>query len=77
MHEAGSRSNAATVAAKIEPQTMERIIKELAAYIGPISELVVKRAAKRCSSVEDLYGMAAREIETEADRAKFLRSCRS
>jgi TIR domain len=77
VHEAGSRSNAATVASKIEPQTMERIIKELAVYIGPISEVVVKRAAKRCSSLEDLYGMAAREIETEADRAKFLRSCRS
>ena len=74
-HGAGSRS--ATIALKIEPQAMERIIKELASFIGPISEVVVKRAAKRCSSVEDLYGMAAREIEAEADRAKFLRSCRS
>jgi hypothetical protein len=74
----GERSTSdAAVTSKIEPQTMERIIKELAAFIGPISEIVVKRAAKRCSSVEDLYGMAAREIETEADRAKFLRSCRS
>jgi TIR domain len=73
----GTRSDAAAVTSKIEPQTMERVIKELAAFIGPISEVVVKRAAKRCSSVEDLYGMAAREIETEADRAKFLRSCRS
>jgi hypothetical protein len=74
---AGTRSDAAAVTSKIEPQTMERITKELAAFIGPISEVVVKRAAKRCSSVEDLYRMAALEIETEADRAKFLRSCRS
>jgi hypothetical protein len=74
-HRASSRPDAAAL--KFEPQTMERIIKELAAFIGPISEVVVKRAAKRCSSVEDLYGMASREIETEADRAKFLGSHRS
>ncbi|WP_348267209.1 toll/interleukin-1 receptor domain-containing protein [Edaphobacter sp. DSM 109919] len=74
-HRTGSRSDAAAL--KFEPQTMERIIKELAAFIGPISEVVIKRAAKRCSSVEELYEMAAREIETEADRAKFLRSCRN
>lgn len=74
---AASRSDASAVASKIEAQTIERVSKELAAYIGPISEVVVKRAAKRCTSVEDLYGMAAREIEAEADRTKFLRSCRS
>lgn len=74
-HREPSRSDAGLL--KFEPQAMERIIKELAAFIGPISEVVVKRAAKRCSSVEELYEMAAREIEPEADRAKFLRSCRS
>jgi hypothetical protein len=75
-HEAsGVRADA--VASRIEEQTLQRVSRELAAYIGPISEVVVKRAAKRCSSVEDFYGMAAQEIEAEADRAKFLRSCRS
>jgi TIR domain len=72
----GGIQNVAAIDSKIEAQTMERVSKELAAYIGPISEVVVRRAAKRCSSVEDLYGMAATEIEAEADRAKFLRSCR-
>jgi hypothetical protein len=73
----GNSPDASAVAFNIEPQTMERIRKELAAYIGPISEVVVKRAAKRCSSVEDLCRIAAQEIEAEADRAEFLRSCRS
>jgi hypothetical protein len=73
----GSRSAVAAVASTIAAQTIERVSKELAAYIGPISDVVVKRAAKRCSSAEDLFGMAAREIETEVDREKFLRSCRS
>jgi len=62
---------------RIEPQTIERVSKELAAYIGPISEKVVKRAAKQCSSAEDLCEMVAQEIEGAANRIKFLRSCRS
>ena len=66
----------APVASAIDAKTLERITKELAAYIGPISELVVKRAAKRCTSIEDLCGAVAGEIESEADRLKFLRSCR-
>jgi hypothetical protein len=74
--EAPVAHDVSAVASKFEPQTMERVIKELATYIGPISEVVVRRAAKRCASVEDLYAMAAQEIETEADRTKFLRSCR-
>jgi hypothetical protein len=73
----GEVSGEHPAASKFEVQTMERVVRELAAYIGPISEVVVKRAAKRCCSVEELYEMAAREIETEVDRAKFLRSCRS
>lgn len=64
-------------AAKIDAQTIERLSKELAAYIGPISEVVVKRAAKRCSSLQELGEILAREIESEADRAKFLRLSRS
>jgi TIR domain len=66
----------ATAAPGVEGQTLERVSKELAVYIGPISEVVVKRAAKRCSSAAELYELVAREIESEADRAKFLRSCR-
>jgi hypothetical protein len=62
---------------KIDAHTMERVSRRLAEYIGPIAEVVVKRAARQCSSAEELYGMAAREIGSEADRAKFLRTCRS
>jgi hypothetical protein len=69
---AGSRHDGAVV----DAVTMERISKELAAFIGPISEVVVKRAAKRCSSAQELTGMVAREIESDANRAKFLRACR-
>ena len=55
---------------------IRKVGKRLAEYIGPIAEVVVKRAAKRCCSVEELYEMASREIEGEAERARFLRACR-
>jgi len=60
----------------IEKAVLERVSRELAAYIGPIAEIVVKRAAKRCTSVTDLCAIVSQEIESSGDRAKFLASCR-
>ena len=67
----------APVTHMIGAQTIDRISRELATYIGPIAEVIVKQAAKRCSSVEDLCAKVSREIEREADRVKFLRACRA
>jgi hypothetical protein len=60
----------------IERAILERVGRELAGYIGPIAEIVVKRAARRCASVTDLCALVAQEIDSSADRAKFLASCR-
>jgi hypothetical protein len=60
----------------IEKSVLDRVSRELAAFIGPIAEVVVKRAAKRCTSREDLCGAVAQEIESNVDRARFLASCR-
>ena len=61
----------------IGPQTVDRISRELAGYIGPIADVIVKQAAKRCSSAEELCAKVAKEIEGEMNRANFLRACRS
>jgi hypothetical protein len=55
---------------------VSRVSHELACYIGPIAEVVVKRAAKRCESLPDLCDLVAQEIEATGDRARFLASCR-
>jgi TIR domain len=68
---------ATTAVVPIEPQILKRVSNELATYIGPIADVVVRRAARQCVSTEDLCGVVAREIEGEGDRMKFLRSCRS
>jgi hypothetical protein len=75
MQISGHGTNRATLTSTIDTQTMERISKELATYIGPIAEIVVRRAATRCSSAKDLCDAVAHEIEFESDRVKFLRSC--
>jgi TIR domain len=60
----------------LEAAVLARVSHELAAYIGPIAEIVVKRTAKRCASRADLCAMVAQEIESPPDRARFLASCR-
>lgn len=61
----------------IAAATVERVGKQLAAYIGPISDVIVRRAARNCSSLEEFYVLVAREIRAEADRARFLKTCRT
>lgn len=58
--------------AAIDPAVIERVSRELAHYIGPIAGLVVKRAASNCASLEDLYRRVAQEIDSPAERQKFL-----
>ena len=66
--------SAATPAA-FDAAAVSRVTHELACYIGPIAEVVVKRAARRCESLPDLCNLVAQEIEASRDRARFLASC--
>jgi TIR domain len=54
---------------------IEQVSRELANYIGPIAEFVVKRAAGRCQSATELCNAVAKEIESDSDRTKFLAHC--
>jgi hypothetical protein len=60
----------------IEKAVLDRVTHELAAYIGPIAEVVVKRAAKRAPSAAELCDLVSGEIASAMDRARFLASCR-
>jgi hypothetical protein len=60
-------------AVQFDPATMQRVSRELALHIGPIAEIVVKRAASGCTSTEDLYLKVSEEIESPQEREKFLR----
>jgi len=66
-------SGVSTIA--LQSALIERVSKELAIYIGPVAELVVKRAASRCESASELCNSVAQEIESNTDRIAFLHRC--
>ena len=57
---------------KLHPNDLDSVSRELASYIGPIAKVVVKRAADRCASVDELYTAVAAEINSDKDRSRFL-----
>lgn len=66
----------ATASASVDAAALDRVAKQLANFIGPIAEVVVRRASRRCVSLADLCNTVSQEIDVSADRAKFLASCR-
>ncbi len=60
-----------------DPADLERLTHALAPYLGPIAKVVVSRAARSACGMEELRCAAAAEIDSSADRARFLESTRS
>ena len=56
----------------LDSAVLDSVSKELAAFIGPIAKVLVKRAAQRCGCVDELYSTVASEIDCEEDRASFM-----
>jgi serine/threonine-protein kinase len=55
---------------------LEELTRQLAVYIGPVAKFVVKKLAAQYSDLDQLYLQVAKQIPSEADREKFLRSRR-
>ncbi|HEY2780374.1 MAG TPA: toll/interleukin-1 receptor domain-containing protein [Steroidobacteraceae bacterium] len=64
-------------AAALEPAEVVRVERLLAGYIGPIARHLVKTAASRASSLEDLVRQVSGELETETDRHEFTQRWRT
>jgi serine/threonine protein kinase len=58
----------------MESLPLDTLIKQLAVFIGPVAKFVVKKLAAECSDMDQLWVRAAKQIPSEADRQKFLRS---
>ena len=63
--------------AVLDPAELVRIERLLAGYIGPIARHLVRTAALRASSLENLVGQVATELETETERHEFMRRWRT
>jgi len=57
--------------------TLDRLTQALAPYLGPISKVLVNRAAKRVANLHDLQEALAAEISGPEDRRRFLTRVRS
>lgn len=55
-----------------DPADLKRISKQLAAHIGPLAKVLVKRAAKRACSPEELYKLLAEHLPDDSLRSLFL-----
>jgi serine/threonine protein kinase len=58
----------------MESLPLDTLTKQLAVFIGPVAKFVVKKLAAECSDMDQLWARAAKQIPSEADRQKFLRS---
>jgi hypothetical protein len=55
---------------------MESLERRLAYYVGPVARLLVKRAASKATSREELTQMLADEVEAAPARKQFIEACR-
>lgn len=68
----GSSAALGSGSSSIDPGKLDSVSRELANFIGPIAKVVVKRAASRCTTVQELYASVAQEIDSEKERARFM-----
>ncbi|MGI4757426.1 MAG: serine/threonine-protein kinase [Janthinobacterium lividum] len=56
------------------PVQTDALVRHLTTFIGPIAKIVVSRLAKQTDDLDALYAGAAKQIEGEADRQRFLKT---
>ena len=69
-----SSSQAPQSGSGVQSLPLEDVTRKLAVYIGPVAKFVVKKLAAQTADLDAIYREAARQIPSETDRVKFLRS---
>jgi hypothetical protein len=64
-------------ATHLDPAELARVERLLAGYIGPIARHLVKGAAARAATLEQVVQQVALELETETERHEFTRRWRT
>jgi hypothetical protein len=57
---------------ELQQATLPIVERHLAAFIGPLAKVLVKRAAGKTTSVQELYSILGAGLEREDDRKAFL-----
>ena len=56
-----------------DPATLALSEQRLAQFLGPLAKILVKKTAKNAASLEELYRVLSKNIESEKDREAFLK----
>ena len=60
-----------------DPAILKTAEEDLAIHLGPLSRVIVKKAAKQTSNLAELYELLARELPSEEAQDDFLNKHRS
>ena len=71
-----AQKSAVVSGSKYQPEHLSEISQKLAAYVGPIASVLVKRASSSSNNLRELCDQVAAEIESAEARQKFLNSVR-
>jgi len=66
--------SATTPQVKLDKEHLKSAQTHLAAYIGPLAKVIVERASKKASNVQELYKLLADEVDGEDNKREFLLS---
>jgi serine/threonine protein kinase len=58
---------------RFSAEVLNRVVWHLSQYLGPVAQVVVKRAALKARDESELYLMVADEIEDPAEKKAFIR----
>ncbi len=74
---ASAQRSAVVSGPKYQPEHLNEISQKLAAYVGPIASVLVRRASSSSNNLRELCDQVAAEIESAEARQKFLTSVRA
>jgi serine/threonine protein kinase len=66
-------SETGTLQPHLPSEHIERVLRLLTRYIGPLARVIVKRASDQTSDPEQFYMLLAERISSDSDREAFLR----
>ncbi|HYS82501.1 MAG TPA: protein kinase [Anaeromyxobacteraceae bacterium] len=67
-------ASAVTPAVAWDPTMLERAVRDLAVYLGPLARIVVRRICGRAHDLRELYELLALAIPNETEREAFRRA---
>jgi serine/threonine protein kinase len=57
---------------QVDASVLDAVSRDLAHHVGPIAKVIVSRAAKRATTLDELFALVAVEISTEKKRQDFM-----